>query len=256
MVRTHEWREPSDGIGEMEVLREGAGGGLSLRVEPDEEDVAAPAPARRRSRQPVALRSPHRTQPTSICTLRVASRIVDVQLLVAHRGTASAEDASGRRRRAMNRKELEMSTTEYRIEREIVIDAPTRWVWRTITEPDRSPWVRRQGGARGQAGARGYLGSANRAAHGHRRDRGSPTRFSFRWNHPAARSRGGKTLSVEFILVGEGEQTRLRVVETGLNPLPWPRSTSSGMPTSTTGLGRVPGPPRRLPPSAPRTGRG
>ena len=29
-----------------------------------------------------------------------------------------------------------MQTTEYRIEREIVIEAPVEVVWRTITEPD------------------------------------------------------------------------------------------------------------------------
>jgi hypothetical protein len=36
---------------------------------------------------------------------------------------------------------LQMSTTEYQIEREIVIDAPVEVVWRTITEPDQiSQW--------------------------------------------------------------------------------------------------------------------
>ena len=50
-----------------------------------------------------------------------------------------------------------------------------------------------------------------------------PTRFSFRWNHPAGEMpAAGNSILVEFTLVGEGERTRLRVAESGLEPLPWP----------------------------------
>jgi uncharacterized protein YndB with AHSA1/START domain len=52
---------------------------------------------------------------------------------------------------------------------------------------------------------------------------GPSTRFSFRWNHPAREEPGpGNALLVEFTLAGEGEHTRLRVVERGLNLLRWP----------------------------------
>jgi uncharacterized protein YndB with AHSA1/START domain len=52
-----------------------------------------------------------------------------------------------------------------------------------------------------------------------------PTRFSFRWNHPAGEEPvPGNSVLVEFTLVGDGERTRLRVVESGLEPLPWPEA--------------------------------
>ena len=50
-----------------------------------------------------------------------------------------------------------------------------------------------------------------------------PTLFSFRWNHPAGEEpAAGNSTLVEFRLVGEGERTRLRVVESGLELLVWP----------------------------------
>ena len=50
-----------------------------------------------------------------------------------------------------------------------------------------------------------------------------PIRFSFRWNHPAGEEpAAGNSTLVEFTLVGEGERTRLRVVESGLELLAWP----------------------------------
>ena len=50
-----------------------------------------------------------------------------------------------------------------------------------------------------------------------------PSRFSFRWNHPAGdEPAAGNSLLVEFVLDGDGERTRLRVVESGLSMLPWP----------------------------------
>ena len=49
-----------------------------------------------------------------------------------------------------------------------------------------------------------------------------PTRFSFRWNHPAGEEPApGNSILVEFTLEDEGERTRLRVAERGLEPLPW-----------------------------------
>jgi uncharacterized protein YndB with AHSA1/START domain len=116
-----------------------------------------------------------------------------------------------------------MSTSEYQIEREIVIDAPVEVVWRTITEPDQiSQWFADKVELEVKPGARGYMGFG---------EQGGPvivetvdplTRFSFRWNHPAGEEpAAGNSLLVEFTLVGEGAHTRLRVVESGLNRLPW-----------------------------------
>src|SRR5260370_41709287 len=50
-----------------------------------------------------------------------------------------------------------------------------------------------------------------------------PTRFAFRWNHPAGEEpAAGNSTLVEFRLVDEGERTRLRVVESGLELVAWP----------------------------------
>lgn len=117
-----------------------------------------------------------------------------------------------------------MSTTEYRIEREIVIDAPVEVVWRTITEPDQiTLWFADKVELEVKPGARGYLGFGEQGGPVIIETVDPPTRFSFRWNHPTdVAPAAGNSLLVEFTLVGEGEQTRLRVVETGLEPLPWP----------------------------------
>ena len=117
-----------------------------------------------------------------------------------------------------------MSTTEYQIEREIVIDAPVEVVWRTITEPDQiCQWFADKVELEVKPGARGYMGFGEQGGPVIVETVDRPTRFSFRWNHPAGEEpAAGNSLLVEFTLVGEGERTRLRVVESGLNPLPWP----------------------------------
>ena len=125
----------------------------------------------------------------------------------------------------MNRKkEVEMSTTEYQIEREIVIDAPVEVVWRTITEPDQiSQWFADKVELEVKPGARGYMGFGEQGGPVIVETVERPTRFSFRWNHPAGEKPAeGNSLLVEFTLAGEGERTRLRVVESGLNRLRWP----------------------------------
>jgi len=116
-----------------------------------------------------------------------------------------------------------MGTTDYRIEREIVIDAPVDIVWRTITEPDQiSLWFADKVELEAEPGADGYLGFGEQGGPIVVETVDPPTRFSFRWNHPASEApRAGNSLLVEFILAAEGEHTRLRVVESGLEPLPW-----------------------------------
>lgn len=117
-----------------------------------------------------------------------------------------------------------MTTTDYQIEREIVIDAPVEVVWRTITEPDQiTLWFADKVELEVKPGARGYMGFGEPGGPVMVETVDPPTRFSFRWNHPAGEEPTTRnSLLVEFTLVGEGEHTRLRVVESGLNPLPWP----------------------------------
>ncbi len=117
-----------------------------------------------------------------------------------------------------------MSTPEYRIEREIVIDAPVEVVWRTITEPDQiTLWFADKVDLEIKPGARGYMGFGEQGGPVAVETVDPPTRFSFRWNPSAGEEPAeGNSLLVDFTLVGEGDRTRLRVVESGLQPLPWP----------------------------------
>jgi len=121
-------------------------------------------------------------------------------------------------------RENDMSTTEYVIEREIVIDAPVEVVWRTITEPDQiSLWFADKVDVEITPGATGYMGFGDQGGPVLVETVEPPTRFSFRWNHPAGEEpAAGNSILVEFNVMGEGERTRLRVVESGLEPLPWP----------------------------------
>ncbi len=117
-----------------------------------------------------------------------------------------------------------MSMGEYRIERETVIHAPVEVVWRTITEPEQiSQWFADKVELEVKPGARGYLGFGEQGGPVVVETVDPPTRFSFRWNHPTGEEpAAGNSLLVDFTLTGEGEHTRLRVVESGLNLLPWP----------------------------------
>jgi uncharacterized protein YndB with AHSA1/START domain len=113
---------------------------------------------------------------------------------------------------------------EFQIQREVVIGAPLEVVWRTITEPDQiRQWFADRVELQLQPGGRGLMGFEDRAVPLVVETVEPPTRFSFRWNHPDGQvpAAGNSTL-VEFTLVGEGERTRLRVVESGLELLAWP----------------------------------
>jgi uncharacterized protein YndB with AHSA1/START domain len=122
------------------------------------------------------------------------------------------------------RREAEMSSTEYQIVREIVIDAPVEVVWHTITQPDQiSLWFADKVELEVKPGGRGYLGFGEQGGPVLVETVDPPSRFSFRWNHPAGEEpAAGNSLLVEFTLAGEGGHTRLRVAESGLEPLPWP----------------------------------
>src|SRR6202171_4432287 len=89
-----------------------------------------------------------------------------------------------------------MSTTEYQIEREIVTDAPVEVVWRTITEPDQiSQWFADKVELEVKPGARGYMGFGEQGGPVMVETVDPPTRFSFRWNHPAGRGASSGKLS-------------------------------------------------------------
>lgn len=117
-----------------------------------------------------------------------------------------------------------MSTIRYQIEREILIEAPVDVVWRTVTRPDQiSLWFAPEVKLEVEPGARGYLGFGDQGGPVLVDAVEPPTRFSFWWNHPAGDElEPGNAVLVEFTLVGEGEHTRLRVNESGLDPLVWP----------------------------------
>jgi uncharacterized protein YndB with AHSA1/START domain len=97
-------------------------------------------------------------------------------------------------------------------------------VWRTITEPDQiSKWFADRVELELKPGGHGYMGFG---------DQGGPvvvealdplTRFSFRWNHPVGEDPvAGNSVLVEFTLVPVGgQQTLLRVVESGHELLAW-----------------------------------
>lgn len=118
-----------------------------------------------------------------------------------------------------------MPTTRYQIESEILIEAPVEVVWRTVTEPSQiTQWFAPDVELAAEPGARGHIRFSD--------DEGGPllvetveppTRFSFWWNHPTgAELEPGNAVLVEFILVSEGAgRTRLRVTESGLEPLAW-----------------------------------
>jgi uncharacterized protein YndB with AHSA1/START domain len=114
--------------------------------------------------------------------------------------------------------------TDFNIEREIVIDAPADVVWRTITEPDQiSQWFADRVELEVKPGGRGFMTFGDQGGPVVVETVDPPTRFSFRWNHPAGEEPvAGNSMLVEFILLPEGgERTRLRVLERGVDLLAW-----------------------------------
>jgi uncharacterized protein YndB with AHSA1/START domain len=113
---------------------------------------------------------------------------------------------------------------DFKIEREVVIDAPPDVVWRTITEPEQiSQWFADRVDLEVEPGGHGFMTFG---------DQGGPvvvetvdptTCFSFRWNSPAGEEPvTGNSMLVAFTLVPDGgERTRLRVTESGHELLAW-----------------------------------
>jgi uncharacterized protein YndB with AHSA1/START domain len=116
------------------------------------------------------------------------------------------------------RKVVAVSTTQYEIERDILIEAPVEVVWRTVTEPDQMTlWFADKVDLVVEPGAEGYMGFGEQGGPVVVEAVEPPTRFSFRWNHPAGEGpTPTNSLLVEFTLTAEGEHTRLRVTEGAL----------------------------------------
>ena len=120
--------------------------------------------------------------------------------------------------------------TEYRIEREVVIEAPVEVVWHTITEPDQiAQWFADRVDLEAKPGNRGTVAFDYPEGESHTAalvvEAVEPlSLFSFRWGHPEGQEpEAGNSLLVEFRLAQEGdERTRLRVLERGLDLLDWP----------------------------------
>ncbi len=115
------------------------------------------------------------------------------------------------------------------IEREILIEASPEVVWGVITEPDQiSRWFSDAAQVHGRAGADGTLTWTPGGRGGDKEfdmvvpirvvDAEPFRRFSFRWNHPeGAGPDETNSALVEFSLIEEGDGTRLRVVESGID---------------------------------------
>jgi uncharacterized protein YndB with AHSA1/START domain len=111
------------------------------------------------------------------------------------------------------------------IEREVLIEAPAEVVWLTITEPDQMTlWFADRVDLVIEPGAHGYMSFGDQGGPVVVEVVEPPTRFSFRWNHPAGEEpTAGNSMLVEFTLTREGqERTRLRVVESGHELRDWP----------------------------------
>jgi uncharacterized protein YndB with AHSA1/START domain len=117
-----------------------------------------------------------------------------------------------------------VSTTDYEIERDILIEAPVEVVWRTVTEPDQmTRWFADKVDLVVEPGAHGYMGFGEQGGPVVVEAVEPPTRFSFRWNHPAGEEpTATNSLLVEFTLSPEGEHTRLRVSESALGSIDRP----------------------------------
>lgn len=111
-----------------------------------------------------------------------------------------------------------------RIERDTVIAAPVERVWALVAEP--GWWWADDENRTGAVAQEGELTVAKHAEHGESPVRVEkvepPTYVAYRWvsAFPGDELRTDNSTLVEFTLTPEGDQTRLRVVESGFAALP------------------------------------
>jgi uncharacterized protein YndB with AHSA1/START domain len=119
-----------------------------------------------------------------------------------------------------------------RVEREVLIEAPIHVVWEVITKPEHVVgWFSDAAELDLRPGGAGVLTfnvkATDQGATYHLRFEAvePPRRLAYRWVHPVDEEPGaGNSTLVEFILSEEGAGTRLRVVETGIELMPWPEA--------------------------------
>lgn len=125
------------------------------------------------------------------------------------------------------------------IERETLIQAPVEIVWGVVTEPEQiSRWFADAAELDLRPGGEGTFTWESRATVAtdepavsrlrvEKVDR--PHVFSFRWGYPGdAEPRETNSVLVEFTLTPEGQNTRLRVVESGLAQVDWSEARRAG----------------------------
>jgi uncharacterized protein YndB with AHSA1/START domain len=114
-----------------------------------------------------------------------------------------------------------------RIEREVQIEAPIDVVWAVVTEPEHiATWFSDSAEIDARPGGQGRLVWQQKATSSAmtvnlRVERLEPPHFfSFRWDYPdGAEPDASNAALVEFSLQAEGESTRLRLVESGVDGL-------------------------------------
>jgi uncharacterized protein YndB with AHSA1/START domain len=124
------------------------------------------------------------------------------------------------RNQSLHDKEVQMVPD--RIEREILIDAPLEVVWAVVTEPEHvGSWFGDSAAIDLRPGGEALLTWQEYGSFRARVEKVEPPHvFAFRWSRPAdTEPRAGNSTLVEFSLSGEGESTRLRVVESGFTEL-------------------------------------
>jgi uncharacterized protein YndB with AHSA1/START domain len=113
--------------------------------------------------------------------------------------------------------------TEDRIERETLIAAPLERVWSLVAQP--GFWVADKASLPGSVAKEGESMVAKNPDHGDFPERVEkvepPTYLAYRWASafPGEELRQDNSTLVEFTLTPEGDQTRLRVVESGFAAL-------------------------------------
>jgi uncharacterized protein YndB with AHSA1/START domain len=123
-----------------------------------------------------------------------------------------------------------------RIEREVLVEAPIDVVWEVISQPEQIVhWFSDEADLDLRPGGEGILTfemkATNQPGTFHLRFEAvePPRRLTYRWMYPRGEEpRLGNSMLVEFTLAEEGDKTRLTVVESGLDLMPWPRDEKQG----------------------------
>jgi uncharacterized protein YndB with AHSA1/START domain len=123
-----------------------------------------------------------------------------------------------------------------RIERDVLIEAPVDVVWEVISRPEHIVhWFSDEAQLDLRRGGEGVLTfemkSVNQPVAYQLRFEAvePPRRLIYRWVHPRGEEpRAGNSMLVEFTLADEGGKTRLTVVESGLDLMPWPDDEKQG----------------------------